>query len=65
MLNKFIAIFVLNLPRIKGIAGFYFVNLVLGLFFLIPSIKESTIAVTIIMGFIRIFGSNFLFIFYS
>lgn len=56
------AFFVNQIPRRKGIAGFYFIVMLIGLLFLIPNVRGNLVLGTILLSTSRIFSSTCLFI---
>lgn len=54
-----LTVFIHKMPRRKGIAGFYFIVLLMGFLFLFDFVKENSLVATMIMSTSRIFSSNF------
>ena len=50
---------VTNVPRKKGISGFYALTMVVGLLYFIPFIEQNKYASTLMVGISRIFSGKF------
>lgn len=51
---------VANVPRKKGISGFYALTMLVGLLYFIPFIEHNKYASTLMVGVSRVFSGTFL-----